>query len=71
MIRDHNGAHFAITLSAAEFEKARDVLPGLLKLGGGNDLDVEYHDYDLQKSSFFKDLDCNIIELTTWRSNDA
>lgn len=69
--RPHFGEHFALTVSRNEFARAEEVLPQLLRehsppsySDGG--IKIEACDYGHQLSLFFPDLDCNIVELTTW-----
>ena len=67
-LKDHNGAHTAFKVSRLEFDKFRMKLPGLLKENKGPQQKCEIieEDYGLQLSLFFKDPDCNELEVTTW-----
>ncbi|ETW06179.1 hypothetical protein H310_03755 [Aphanomyces invadans] len=67
-IRDHNGAHFAITCAdEADFLEIKGRLPDDLKRAGGPNVSVDFFDYDRQWSLFFHDLDNNIVEIAHWR----
>ncbi len=67
--RNHHGAHFALTLTRAEFGRARADLPALLaahRVTESQSTEIEEADYGLQHCLFFSDPSHNIIELTTW-----
>lgn len=66
--RRNFGEHFALTVSREEFKRAERDLPQLLKQHSpiNHDINVEAYDYGHQLSLFFKDIDCNVVELTTW-----
>lgn len=69
-IRDHKGAHFALSVDASTFSRAKNGgLQALLhqhRRHSRQSTFVEYEDYGIQKSLFFKDPDANVIELTLW-----
>ena len=76
-IRNHNGAHFALTISSDDFDDVAAELPKLLeryRMGGEDgavhSVEVDEQDYGLQRSLFFEDPDRNIVELTCWRNVD-
>ena len=76
-IRNHNGAHFALTISSDDFDHVAAKLPELLmrhRVGDDADavhsVEVDEQDYGLQRSLFFEDPDRNIVELTCWPNVD-
>ena len=71
-IRDHRGAHFALTVAPDDFDAVAAELPERLlsaRTGTDHSVAVDVQDYGLQRSMFFEDPDRNIIELTCWPSN--
>ncbi|KAF0685647.1 Aste57867_22483 [Aphanomyces stellatus] len=68
-IRDHNGAHFALScVDEVDFLAIKDSLGGDLK-DAGVTIPVEFYDYGRQWSLFFHDLDSNIVEITHWKTS--
>ncbi|EQC30995.1 hypothetical protein SDRG_11183 [Saprolegnia diclina VS20] len=68
-IRDHNGAHFAMTCKdAVDFATIKASLSSDLAAHGTN-AEVQYEDYGRQLSLFFSDLDDNILEITHWKTS--
>ena len=72
-IKNHNGAHFAMTISKIDdFNCLKASLRKLLKeFNVNNDVDhshndVDFKDYGRQLSLFFSDPDNNILEFTHW-----
>ena len=58
-----------MTLTRAEFARARAELPALLaaeRVSASQSIEVEEADYGLQHCLFFSDPSHNILELTTW-----
>ncbi|KDO34093.1 hypothetical protein SPRG_01367 [Saprolegnia parasitica CBS 223.65] len=68
-IRDHNGAHFAMTCKDAnDFATIKASLSSDLAAHGTN-AHVQFEDYGRQLSLFFSDLDDNILEITHWKTS--
>ena len=66
-IQDHLGAHFAVRVDEAEFRRARNCLKDVLReVDATQEASVEYQDYGIQKSLFFRDPDKNIVEIACW-----
>ena len=69
LVKNHNGAHFAMNVPQCAFELARDQLPAILRenrVHPGQSVDVEFQDYGIQHSLFFTDPDHNVVELACW-----
>jgi len=73
-IPNHNGAHLAFTLPPSLFTFAKTTLPALLaehKPAAHHDVSVDFQDYGIQHSLFFRDPDDNILELTCWTNEPS
>ena len=72
LIKDHRGAHFALTISEERvfLSLRHGGLHELLKKHRSSiaqSCNVDYQDYGIQQSLFFQDPDANIVELAYWR----